>query len=131
MPHLYSYGAQRLKTQSSYYSRSGDVTIGIEQTRAGDDQIVHTVGNVAVGTPFTYVLGYEKGVLSVSVNGRTTTALPTYELGAPRSFFKVGNYNQGRSASSVHFFGIDIEHHSPADGGMHADQFPLGSPRLS
>ena len=55
------------------------MTIGIEQTRAGGDQIPHKVGNVPVGTSSIYVLAYEKGVLSLSINGQKTT-LPTYNL---------------------------------------------------
>ena len=100
---------RRLMCEPRYYSQSGVVTIGIEQTRDGGDQVPHKVGNVPVGTPFTYVLAYEKGALSVSVNGKRTT-LPTYSLWAPESFFKVGNYNQGQSASDVHFYSIDIRH---------------------
>ena len=62
-----------------------------------------------VGQPFTYALSYAKNVLSVTINGKSTV-LDTFDLDAPQSFFKVGNYNQGDSASDVHFFSISVQH---------------------
>jgi hypothetical protein len=92
-----------------YYSTKGVLTMGVEQTRAGNNQKPKTVGTVPVGTKFSYTISYEKNILSVSINGKTTT-LSTYSLDAPRSYFKAGNYNQGSDASDVHFFSISIEH---------------------
>jgi hypothetical protein len=36
--------------------------------------------------------------------------LDTFDLDAPKSHFKVGNYNQGDSKSEVHFLEIGVEH---------------------
>ena len=92
-----------------YYSTAGVLTMGVEKTRSGGDQVPNTVGNVPVGTKFSYTISYENNVLSVSINGKSST-LSTYNLDAPKSYFKAGNYNQGSDASDVHFFSISIEH---------------------
>jgi hypothetical protein len=92
-----------------YYSTEGVLTMGVEKTRSGGNQVPITVGNVPVDTKFSYTISYENNVLSVSINGKSTT-LSTYNLDAPKSFFKAGNYNQGSDASDVHFFSISIEH---------------------
>lgn len=84
--------------------------MGVEQTREEGDEIVTEVGSVAVGSKFSYVIAYEGGKLSVSINGGTAKVLNTYELKNPKSYFKAGNYNQGNSKSEVHFFAIDVQH---------------------
>jgi hypothetical protein len=93
-----------------YYSSSGAITMGVEQTRSGGNEVFTTIGNVPVGTTFTYEIMYEKNVLSVSIDGGAAKTLSTYSLDAPPSYFKAGNYNQGNSASDVHFFAITVTH---------------------
>ena len=83
--------------------------MGVEQTRSGGDSVFTVVGNVAVGSTFTYEIVYESNQLSVAINGDSKT-LDTFDLDAPPSYFKAGNYNQGDSASDVHFFSITVEH---------------------
>ena len=92
-----------------YYNRAGDIHIGVEKTRCGG-QNVTKVGSVPVGTNFSYELSYEEDTLSLSINGGAAQILDTSELDSPKSYFKVGNYNQGNSASEVHFFAITVEH---------------------
>lgn len=93
-----------------YYNTKGDIVMGIEQTRSGNDELPSPLGNVPVGQTFTYTISYENGVLAASINGGSLKTLPTYNLWAPKSYFKVGNYNQGNSPSDVHFFSINVEH---------------------
>lgn len=93
-----------------YYNSSGVLAMGVEQTRSGGNEIITTVGNVPVGQPFTYTISYSNNVLSVSINGGAAQTLSTYSLDAPPSYFKVGNYNQGSSASDVHFYSINVSH---------------------
>lgn len=93
-----------------YYSSSGTISMGVEQTRSGGDEKIIEVGSVPVNTPFSYSIAYESNVLSVSINGGSAQVLSTYSLDAPTSYFKVGNYNQGDDPSDVHFFSIDVEH---------------------
>lgn len=93
-----------------YYNQKGVLSMGVEHTAKGGDQTVTEVGNVPVGTKFSYTIAYEKGELSVAINGGEKKVLSTYQLDSPPSYFKAGNYNQGDSASVVHFFGIDVQH---------------------
>ena len=93
-----------------YYSSSGVLAMGVEQTRSGGNEILTTVGSVPVGQKFSYSINYSNNILSVSINGGDPQTLSTYSLDAPPSYFKVGNYNQGTSASDVHFFSISVSH---------------------
>ncbi|KAJ7574924.1 polysaccharide lyase family 7 protein [Mycena floridula] len=92
-----------------YYNSNGDISIGVEQTRAGGNEVFTALGNVPIGTQFTYELEYSSGLLKVAINGVFKT-LDTFELDEPTSYFKVGNYNQGSSPSDVHFFSISVQH---------------------
>ncbi|CAD6447024.1 bd7401bc-b46b-4606-a696-82649ee6940c [Sclerotinia trifoliorum] len=93
-----------------FYNSKGVISMGVEQTRAGGNEIVTQVGSVAVGSKFSYEIAYEGGKLSVAINGGTAKVLDTYQLSSPKSYFKAGNYNQGDSKSEVHFFAIDAQH---------------------
>jgi hypothetical protein len=78
--------------------------------RSGGNSIFTKLGSVPVGQTFSYVITYQKNILSVSINGGAAKTLSTYSLDAPKSYFKVGNYNQGNSASDVHFLAISVAH---------------------
>lgn len=94
-----------------YYDQSGDLVIGVEQTTSGGKSDFSTIGNVAVGTKFTYVLSYSGDNLTVSLNGADAKSFPTSQLGDPNSYFKVGDYNQGsKDSSEVDVYSIDIVH---------------------
>jgi len=93
-----------------YYNSAGTLTMGVEQTRSGGDEVFTVVGSVPVGTVFSYTIAYESNVLSVSINGGNAKVLSTYSLDAPPSYFKAGNYNQGSTPSDVHFFAISVSH---------------------
>ncbi|KAL6904075.1 family 7 polysaccharide lyase [Trichoderma evansii] len=93
-----------------YYHPDGELTIGVEKTRAGGNQKPFPVDRVTPGARFTYEIRYEKNVLSVSVNGKAAKTFTTFELNAPPSYFKAGNYNQGSDATEVHFYNIRITH---------------------
>jgi hypothetical protein len=93
-----------------YYNAQGDLNIGVEQTRSGGNEKLTKVTNVPLGTKFTYMIAYEKNELSVTINGGKKQVFSTYSLDAPSSYFKAGNYNQGNSASEVHFYGVSVQH---------------------
>ncbi|APA06150.1 hypothetical protein SS1G_01389 [Sclerotinia sclerotiorum 1980 UF-70] len=93
-----------------FYNSKGAISIGVEQTRAGGNEIVTQVGSVAVGSKFSYEIAYQGGELTVAINGGAAKVLDTYQLDSPKSYFKAGNYNQGDSKSEVHFFAIDVQH---------------------
>ena len=92
-----------------FYNSSGDINIGVEQTRAGGDEVRTFLGNVPVGTQFTYEIEYNANVLKVAINSNFQT-LSTFSLDAPLSYFKAGNYGQHPTASDVHFLALTIEH---------------------
>ncbi|KAF9071870.1 polysaccharide lyase family 7 protein [Rhodocollybia butyracea] len=92
-----------------YYNSDGDISVGVEQTRTGGNEAFTSLGNVPVGTVFTYEMEYAGGTLKIAINGESHT-LDTFELDAPDSYFKVGNYNQGSSPSDIQFLSISVEH---------------------
>lgn len=93
-----------------YYSPSGDIVVGVKPDE-DSNQVVTKLGNVSIGTKFTYVLNYSNDKLSISINGKTT-ALDTFSWDSPACYFKSGNYNQGKSAASseVRIYSIDVVH---------------------
>lgn len=94
-----------------FYNKKGEISMGVEKTReGGNEQNSGVLAHVAVGSEFTYEIRYEGGKLSVGVNAGAFKTLSTYDLDAPKSYFKVGNYNQGEAASDVHFFAISAQH---------------------
>lgn len=93
-----------------YYNSAGQIAMGVEQTRSGGNEVITNIATIPVGQVFSYEISYSSNVLSVSINGGTPKVLSTYSLDAPASYFKVGNYNQGSSASDVHFFAISVAH---------------------
>jgi hypothetical protein len=93
-----------------YYSSSGVISMGVEQTRSGGNELYTKIATVPVGTTFSYVISYEKNVLSVGINEAAAKILSTYSLNAPASYFKVGNYDQGNVASTVKFYAITVSH---------------------
>ncbi|KAK5994376.1 hypothetical protein PT974_04850 [Cladobotryum mycophilum] len=92
-----------------YYSQSGEITIGVNQTPAGGSEVVSKVGQVAVGSSFTYILAFVNGKMSVTING-VKTSLSTYSWGTPNCYFKSGDYNQGSVPSEVHISSISVQH---------------------
>ncbi len=95
-----------------FYNSTGAIVMAVEQTTAGGNAISTYIGTVALNQIFTYDLSYENNVLSVSLNQSPPITLSTYSLNAPKSYFKVGNYNQGDTASDIHMFAISVNHSS-------------------
>ncbi|RFU34239.1 hypothetical protein B7463_g2080, partial [Scytalidium lignicola] len=93
-----------------YYNSAGAISMGVEQTRSGGNELYTPITTIPLGQTFTYEISYSANVLSVAINGGSPHVLSTYSLDAPPSYFKVGNYNQGSSPSDVHFFSITVEH---------------------
>jgi hypothetical protein len=93
-----------------YYNLEGTLTMGVEQTLSGGNEVYTQVGSVPVGVVFSYEISYATNVLSVSIDGGEAQVLSTNDLDAPLSYFKFGNYNQGDDASDVHFFAISVSH---------------------
>jgi hypothetical protein len=98
-----------------YYAASGRLSMGVQKCRTCSQQRSE-VDNVPKGQRFTYEIRYEKNVLSVSINGKPFQTFSTFELDAPDSYFKAGNYNQGDGPTELHYYKIKVSHNE-ADAG--------------
>lgn len=91
------------------YAASGDIVLGVEDSIETGGTTYHKVGNVPLNTKFSYEIRYESNVLSVGINGGAQQVFATSYDG-PLSYFKAGNYNQGTTPSSIHFYSVSITH---------------------
>ncbi|OAQ59155.1 alginate lyase [Pochonia chlamydosporia 170] len=92
-----------------YYASSGKLRMGVQTSRDGNQKSTD-IDTVPVGQRFTYEIRYEGNVLSVGINGKTPIVLSTFELNAPDSYFKAGNYDQSDNPIEVHFYKIQTTH---------------------
>jgi|SRR5690242_17508450 len=93
-----------------FYNRAGTLTIGVSQIPDVSSLKMTEVGHVDVGDTFEYELSYEGGKLSVQIDGGEKKKMSTGQLNSPKSYFKVGNYNQGSEPSEVVFYDIEVVH---------------------
>lgn len=99
-----------------FYHSNGDVYMGIEQTPAGGNEKTYKVGNVALGTQWSYVISLTgSNTIGLTLNGaKTTWPLPSSFNGYPM-YFKAGDYDQTSGSSStvgakVQFYALTIHH---------------------
>lgn len=93
-----------------FYNREGTLTIGVSQIPDVSSLKMTEIGRVNVGDTFEYELAYEGGKLTIQINGGEKKTMSTGKLDSPKSYFKVGNYNQGSERSEVVFYDIEIAH---------------------
>lgn len=93
-----------------FYNQTGVLTIGVSQIPDVSSLKMTEIGRVEVGETFEYVLKYEGGQLSVQIDDKKKSTLSTGEIDSPKSYFKVGNYNQGNNPSEVVFYDIEVKH---------------------
>jgi hypothetical protein len=98
-----------------FYYNNGNVVLAIEQTPAGGNEVLHTIGNVPVGTKWSYVISLTNSTIGMSLNGtnHTFTASSTFN-GLPM-YFKAGDYDQTSGSSStvgakVQFYALTVHH---------------------
>lgn len=98
-----------------YYETNGDLIIGLNSSPTSG-QTETCIGNVSVGTKFSYEITVSGGVLKVSINGTQE-----YSQAVPSGFkdygqyFKAGDYNQTKSYSSSNgtrdkFYSLSVSH---------------------
>jgi len=98
-----------------FYFKNGNVDMAIEQTPAGGNEVHHVVGNVPLGTKFSYVIGLNATTISLNLNGTTHTwPLPSSFHGFTM-YFKAGDYDQSSGSSStvgakVQFYALTFKH---------------------
>lgn len=99
-----------------FYYSNGDVQMGIEQTPAGGNEKLYKVGNVPLGTQFTYVIALTGGnTIGLTLNGKKTTWPLASSFKSYTMYFKAGDYDQSTGSSStvgakVQFYALSIQH---------------------
>jgi hypothetical protein len=98
-----------------FYYSSGAIEIGIEQTPAGGNEVLHQVTSVPLGTQWSYVIGLSGSKISLTVNGKNYSYTASSSFNGYTMYFKAGDYDQSHGSSStvgakVQFYGLSIYH---------------------
>jgi hypothetical protein len=113
--HLGSGGSSTKPLLELYYAPTGDITLGTENSPDGG-QTRHTVANVPLGTPWSYVIAISGGnTIKLTVNGATTSYPIVSSFNAYHMYFKAGDYDQSASSSTsvgakVKFYALTVSH---------------------
>ncbi len=99
-----------------FYASNGDISMNIEQSPAGGNEIPYPAGNVPLGTAWSYVIGLSGETISLVVNGGTPqswTMSSTFDQEG--MYFKAGDYDQsvgtdGTIGAKVQFYALQIFH---------------------
>jgi hypothetical protein len=99
-----------------FYYKSGQIDLAIEQTPAGGNEVPHPVGNVPLGTQWSYVIGLSGDTISIVIDGgsaQTFTMSSTFNQEG--MYFKAGNYDQSTGSSTtvgakVQFYALKVFH---------------------
>jgi hypothetical protein len=99
-----------------YFYATGAIELGIEQTPAGGNEVNHPVGNVPLGTKWSYVIGLSGNTISLVIDGGAaqTFTMPS-SFDQEGMYFKAGDYDQsvGTSATvgaKVQFYSLEVFH---------------------
>ena len=101
-----------------FYFATGSIVMAIEQTPAGGNEVQHTVGNVPLGTPWSYVIGLTGSTISLVIDGGATqTWAMSSTFDQEGMYFKAGDYDQSVGSSAtvgakVQFYALSV-HHGP------------------
>jgi hypothetical protein len=112
--HLGTGGSSTKPLLELYYRPNGDIYLGTENSPDGG-QTLHKVGNVPLGTRWTYVINVTGNKINLTVNGsRTSYSIPS-SFNPYQQYFKAGSYNQSSSDSTtngakVKFYTLTITH---------------------
>ena len=112
--HLGTGGSSTKPLMELYYRANGDIVLGTQKS-PDEGQIQHPLGNVPVGTRWSYVIAVSGNRLDLTVNGRSTSYdIPT-SFNQYRMYFKAGSYNQSSSDSTVNgarvaFYALAVSH---------------------
>lgn len=112
--HLGSGGSSTKPLLELYYRPNGDIYLGTENSPDGG-QTLHKVGNVSLGTKWSYVIAIVSGKIQLTVNGTTTSYSIPSSFNAYHDYFKAGDYNQSSSDSTsngakVKFYSLTVAH---------------------
>jgi hypothetical protein len=99
-----------------FYYADGSIVLAIEQTPAGGNEVKHPVGNVPVGTKWSYVIGLSGNTISLVINGGATqTFAMSSTFNQENMYFKAGDYDQSAGSdptvgAKVQFYALTIFH---------------------
>jgi hypothetical protein len=99
-----------------FYHADGSIVLAIEQTPAGGNEVPHPVGNVPLGTQWSYVIGLSGNTITLIIDGGATQSFAMDASFNPYNmYFKAGDYDQsvGSSASvgaKVQFYALSVMH---------------------
>ena len=99
-----------------FYYATGAIVLAIEKSPAGGNEVPHPVGNVPMGTKWSYVIGLSGNTISLTINGGATQTFamsPTFNH--ENMYFKAGDYDQSSGPSAtvgakVQFYSLAIFH---------------------
>jgi len=94
---------------------SGAIEVGIEQTPAGGNEIVHSITTVPIGTKFSYTIQLSTNTITITANGVTKTFTMSSTFNNETFYFKAGDYLQTTGSSStsgahVSFYALSVTH---------------------
>ena len=99
-----------------FYFATGAISLYIEQSPAGGNEVPHPVGNVPLGTRWSYVIGLSGNTISMTINGGAaqTFAMDT-SFNQEGMYFKAGDYDQSVGSSAtvgakVQFYALTVFH---------------------
>ena len=113
--HLGSGGPSTKPLVELYYRPNGDIHFGTEISPAGG-QDVRKVGNVPLGTRWSYTIAVSGGNrVNLTINGTTTSCPIPSSFDPYGMYFKAGSYNQSSSQSTsngakVKFYALTVTH---------------------
>ncbi|AGZ44762.1 polysaccharide lyase family 7 protein [Actinoplanes friuliensis] len=113
--HLGSGGPSTKPLVELYYRPNGDIYLGTENSPDGG-QTLHKVGNVPLGTKWSYTIAVSGGnKINLTVNGSTTSYSIPSSFNPYGMYFKAGSYNQSSSDSTtngakVKFYVLNVTH---------------------
>jgi hypothetical protein len=99
-----------------FYHSSGAIVLGIEQTPAGGNEVQNPVGNVPLGTTWSYVIGLSGNTISLVINGGAAQTFPmSSTFNQENMYFKAGDYDQSVGSSAtvgakVQFYALQVVH---------------------
>ncbi|WP_394846758.1 polysaccharide lyase family 7 protein [Pendulispora brunnea] len=97
-----------------YYHSNGDIYVGVERSPSGG-QDTHKIGNVAIGTKWSYVIALSGHSISITLNGSTKKYTMPSSFDKENMYFKAGNYIQSSGSNAnvgslVHFYALKVSH---------------------
>jgi hypothetical protein len=99
-----------------FYFADGSITLGVEQTPAGGNEVQHPVGSAPLGTKWSYVIGLSGNTISLALNGGAAQTFPmSSTFDQENMYFKAGDYDQSVGSSAtvgakVQFYALGVFH---------------------